>query len=243
MKHVIAFLLCLSLAFLPAPATVIVVGQPAAAGADPFTNVPFFWGMEGATWSNAEKGGSTTGTVSGAANETSVVQVGTDSEAISGGIVSFSPTGNVNHLVGKIGYWHRAATSITHFKAHLVVRFDDSNRFFIHDNGDGGLRWYYQSGGSGFDRNTSAGRSANTWYWIEFSWDKAGNSYSLVVQNEAGTTVISDTATDSTGTWAGAPTEFKIGDWIGAGGTAYIDSFMVADNAAEDLWALRTSSP
>lgn len=183
MKYVVTFLLCFSLALLPAPATVIVVGQPAAApgggGTSPGTGNLLAW------FDMTASGADST------ANAYHFTEPWVGTVTYTGGYAQFDGTkwmGNVSTLASSFN----AAAGDWAFACRIRVGSAPADFAELLEGGAPGFAWH--SSGLRGQLSTLAAQwgaapSTATWYVVVVTYDSATTTTSLSVDGGAFVTV------------------------------------------------------
>lgn len=222
----------------------------------PAVVLTFFWGMEGATWSNAEvAGGSATGTPNAigggtaTTDETTTVKVGSHAmkATTSQSACSFAGASNIGGEQGSMGLWLRFASIKTFGAGVFRAQADANNRVQCNTLSNGRLAFTYLAAGASasFNINAGATMAVNTWYFVIMRWKRSANLFSLGAYNADGTNVFLQTKSDSSlaSAFAGTPT-IMVGDYAGTGvnGDMYFDSVMVSADDQADLLGVRNNT-
>jgi hypothetical protein len=229
------------------------VNGVAAAGGATYSDITFYWGMEGATWSDAEHAdGSTTGTiVSGADVETSTVKVGSKSMKVptTSDYVSFTSSSNFSHLEGGFGAWiyipdEGTGGTYPDYAGIFDIRANADNILGMYtvSGPDNQICAYYKAGGSGFETCTNSPNvTTNAWYYVWYRWKKSTDTYTLKIYDSSDNLDLDATLSGTSGTWASTPEVLKIGEWINASSmdVFYFDNVTFTNSYDRDLHAIR----
>jgi len=214
-----------------------VCGVAGLAGGSAYSDILFYWGAESTT---AEKsGGDSTATlVSGANIDTAIKIVGLSSLGLPNtyDYATFDySSGVINVDIGRIGFYFYVTTWGDNgyiFQAYA----DADNAITIYTFSGDQIRFLYESNGAA--TNTileTALLSPETWYFIEYAYDRANDSTAVYVNGAAAGTSSNDMGTG----WTAYPTVIKWGNDGGAVLVYNIDQMIISNDNTRDLNAIK----
>lgn len=210
-----------------------------------FADITFFWRCEAADFSGTDgtddysPGDNTVALVGNAAINTDAVMLGTNGldcpTAGDYGQLVIDTRDIISEAEGRIGFNLKFITPIDN-TVLFQVRNDDDNRIRGRINTTDELELGFTYSGTAVWFNTSGealNLATSTKYFVEFSWNTTSNAKAIYVN---GVSILTNNTAISA--FAGAPTEFYIGNPSAVAADFYIDHVIVSNDDTRDLYAI-----